>query len=76
MSYYEDDYYQNDDLEYLRDCADRGETNIIIIRNPLDEWHNDQYHDHIQRQYEYNGYDEDTISSAFEGDPMNTWNVD
>lgn len=24
----------------------------------------------------YNGYDDDTIDSAFEGDPMNTWNVD
>jgi hypothetical protein len=24
----------------------------------------------------YNGYDDDTIDSAFDGDPMNTWNVD
>ena len=24
----------------------------------------------------YNGYDDDTIDDAFEGDPMNTWNVD
>lgn len=24
----------------------------------------------------YNGYDDDTIDSAFEGDPMATWNVD
>lgn len=24
----------------------------------------------------YNGYDDDTIDSAFEGDPSNTWNVD
>ena len=24
----------------------------------------------------YNGYDDDTIDNAFEGDPTNTWNVD
>jgi hypothetical protein len=40
----------------------------------------DDYDDGYGSRYEkyggYNGYDDDTIDDAFEGDPMNTWNVD
>jgi len=37
------------------------------------------YHDDQPSYSKYNGYndwDDDTIDSAFEGDPTNTWNVD
>lgn len=47
--------------------------------NDSDNYEND-YDDNYGSSYEkyggYNGYDDDTIDDAFEGDPMNTWNVD
>lgn len=47
--------------------------------NDVDDYDND-YDDSYGSSYEkyggYNGYDDDTIDDAFEGDPMNTWNVD
>jgi tetratricopeptide (TPR) repeat protein len=40
----------------------------------------DEYLDSYGSSYEkyggYNGYDDDTIDDSFEGDPLNTWNVD
>ncbi len=44
------------------------------------ESNNDFFFDDDHKSYSkyngYNGWDDDTIDSAFEGDPMNTWNVD
>lgn len=42
------------------------------------------YYDYDEEDYEpsydryggYNGYDDDTIDDAFDGDPDATWNVD
>lgn len=36
----------------------------------------DNYGSSYEKYGGYNGYDDDTIDDAFEGDPMNTWNVD
>lgn len=38
---------------------------------------NDDYYESSYEKYGgYNGYDDDAIDNAFEGDPENTWNVD
>lgn len=34
------------------------------------------YHSSYEKYGGYNGYDDDAIDYAFEGDPSNTWNVD
>lgn len=39
-------------------------------------YHNDSYDDCGNRFGGYNGYDDDTIDSAFEGEPELTWNID
>ena len=36
----------------------------------------DSYRSNYEKYGGYNGYDDDAIDSAFEGDPTNTWNVD
>lgn len=36
----------------------------------------DGYHSSYEIYGRYNGYDDDAINYAFEGDPSNTWNVD
>lgn len=36
----------------------------------------DDYGSSYQKYGGYNGYSDDVIDDAFEGDPMNTWNVD
>lgn len=40
----------------------------------------DYYEENYERHYDeyggYNGYDDETINDAFEGDPEATWNVD
>lgn len=45
-----------------------------------DDYFDDNYHDDYGSSYEkyggYNGWSDDAIDDAFEGDPMNTWNVD
>ena len=37
---------------------------------------NDYNDDYYSRYGGYNGYDDDTIDSAFEGEPELTWNID
>ena len=47
--------------------------------NDVDDYDNDSddsYGSSYEKYGGYNGYDDDTIDDAFEGDPMNTWNVD
>lgn len=45
-----------------------------------DDYYDDYDHDDYGSSYEkyggYNGWSDDVIDDAFEGDPMNTWNVD
>lgn len=40
----------------------------------------EDYYEEYEHSYEkyggYNGYDDETIDSAFEGDPEATWNID
>jgi len=36
----------------------------------------DDYGNSYEKYGGYNGYSDDVIDDAFEGDPMNTWNVD
>lgn len=45
-------------------------------RNYNDDFEpNDGYHSNYEKYGGYNGYDDDAIDYAFEGDPSNTWNV-
>jgi hypothetical protein len=50
-----------------------------LTSSSTDDDYDDDYDNH-ESSYEkyggYNGYDDDTIDDAFEGDPENTWNVD
>lgn len=63
----------------------REKQDLFIVDNEEDEEYYDEYdhndaYDDYGTSYEkyggYNGYSDDVIDDAFEGDPMNTWNVD
>lgn len=41
-----------------------------------DEYDNDDYGSSYEKYGGYNGWSDDVIDDAFEGDPENTWNVD
>ncbi|CEA15411.1 hypothetical protein ING2E5B_0644 [Fermentimonas caenicola] len=61
--------------------ANRACTYIIRQENyEPDDYYDDYDHDDYGSSYEkyggYNGWSDDVIDDAFEGDPMNTWNVD
>ena len=42
----------------------------------LDDFDDDDYGSSGEKYGWYNGWSDDAIDDAFEGDPMNTWNVD
>ena len=42
----------------------------------LDDFDDDNYGSSGEKYGWYNGWSDDAIDDAFEGDPMNTWNVD
>jgi hypothetical protein len=47
------------------------------IEDDLDDFDNDDDYGNSGEKYGfYNGWSDDAIDDAFEGDPMNTWNVD
>jgi hypothetical protein len=54
----------------------KNKENSNYINQDLKD-NNHTYDESSYHKYgEYNGYDDDTIDSAFDGDPTNTWNVD
>jgi hypothetical protein len=40
------------------------------------DYYDEDYTPSYEKYGGYNGYDDDTIDSAFEGDPEATWNID
>lgn len=60
--------------------SERGTCTNSPEDDESDYDHNDDDHDDYGSSYEkyggYNGWSDDVIDDAFEGDPMNTWNVD
>lgn len=39
-------------------------------------YYDDEDYPRYEKYGSYNGYDDDTIDDAFEGDPEATWNID
>ena len=40
------------------------------------DYYDEDYTPSYEKYGGYNGYDDDTIDSAFEGEPEATWNID
>jgi len=74
------------DGDEIQNSYKEKETSVIILSdeipksrsNGYGDWfhHDDSYDDCSSRYGGYNGYDDDTIDSAFEGNPELTWNID
>jgi len=59
------------------DMEDVEDLSYHRTHNPSDfDYDDDSDNSRYSKYGGYNGYDDDTIDSAFEGDPMATWNVD
>ena len=74
------------DGDDIQNSYKEKETSVIILSDEIpksrsngygDWFHHDDSFDDCSSRYEgYNGYDDDTIDSAFEGNPELTWNID
>lgn len=53
-----------------------GEGDLEDSYFPEDDGHHDDYGTSGEKYGWYNGWSDDVIDDAFEGDPENTWNVD
>ena len=74
---------ENEDGKYYRGgqyydikIVDEFEDFIVEDPEPDDTDEDGNYRSSYSQYGGYNGYDDDTINSAFEGDPEATWNVD
>lgn len=74
---------ENEDGKYYRGgqyydikIVDEFEDFIVEDPEPDDIDEDGNYRSSYSQYGGYNGYDDDTINSAFEGDPEATWNVD
>ena len=62
---------------------EKNGTPLIEMRSQIDPYRrydqeddDDEYGSSYEEYNGYNGWDDDTINDAFEGDPEATWNVD
>ena len=60
------EYCKAQELNDVDDCFDEDEN----------DFSEDEYGSSGEKYGWYNGFSDDAIDDAFEGDPMNTWNVD
>ncbi len=58
------------------DARMKNESNYSNQRYVGDDDNDDSYSPSYEKYNGYNGWDDDTIDNAFEGDPNATWNVD
>lgn len=85
---YDDEWWVKDKDEIIIDDENNtclSEPSVIILSdeipksrsNDYSNWcyHDDDY-DACSKYSGYNGYDDDTVDSAFEGNPELTWNID
>jgi len=58
--------------------SDDGTFSYTHVDYELDDYYDnyDDYGGRFEKYGGYNGWSDDAIDNAFEGDPMNTWNVD
>ena len=58
--------------------SDDGNFSYTHVDYELDDYYDnyDDYGGRFEKYGGYNGWSDDAIDNAFEGDPMNTWNVD
>ena len=70
------------DGDDIQNSYKEKETSVIILSDEIPKSRSNGYgdwfhHDDCSSRYGgYNGYDDDTIDSAFEGNPELTWNID
>lgn len=62
--------------EFSKETIDKNEENANSSKYQKRKADNHEDGHGYEKYGGYNGYDDDTIDNAFEGDPMNTWNVD
>ena len=70
--------YPPEELNTLKEILE-WDADTPDVDNKEDEENDSHYYDEspsYSRYGGYNGYDDDTIDSAFEGDPDATWNID
>ena len=79
-----ENYGQKGIIDYLVFINEIVNQNTEILDNEVEnnnlDYDSSDYIDGYNPSYEmyggYNGYDDDTINDAFDGDPLNTWNIE
>ncbi len=78
LKYMSDDQKNSRSIEIsqINSTEDINEFDFDDSNDIEDDHYDDDYGSSSEKYGGYNGYSDDAIDDAFEGDPMNTWNVD